>query len=212
MAENRSWVEIVLMPLAIALVGILGTHFITTQQENSAKLKAAEDRQIKILEIFADNITSKDDDERIFALRLLGAVDDELAERLARAVSETEQPSAVKEVATEVAQTAAARASATPRIYIHIRDNSNREKAQNVAASLGDGGYFVPGIERLVDLGPSTNQLRYFRREEEATAKAILQNLKAQQIEAKITYIGGYENSSVIKPLHFELWFAPGQP
>jgi hypothetical protein len=213
MAESRSWVEIVLMPLAVALVGTLGTYFITAQQQRSAELKAVEDRQIKILEIFADNITSNDEGERIFALRLLEAVDDDLAERLATAVSATEQePSAVRSVATAVAQNAAARASAVPRIYIHIRDNSNRANAQSVASSLVDAGYFVPGIERLVDQGPASNQLRYFRKDEEATAKAIVEKLNAQQIEAKLTYIGGYENSSVIKPLHFELWFALGQP
>ncbi len=213
MAAKQSWVEIILMPLAVALAGTLGTYFITTQQQRSVELRAAEDRQIKILEIFAENITSKDESERIFALRLLGTLDDDLAERLARAVSETEQePSTVRAVATQVAQTAAAVASETPRIYVHIRDSRSMTTAKEVGELLTSQGYFVPGIEKLVDIGPSSNQLRYFRKGEESTAKSIANVIQEGGIEVTTTYIGGYEKSSAIKPLHFELWFAPQDP
>ena len=44
MAEKKNWVEIVLMPLVVAGVGILGTHFITQQQEKNAQAKADSDR------------------------------------------------------------------------------------------------------------------------------------------------------------------------
>jgi len=35
MNGKKSFIEVVLMPLVIALVGIGGTYFITTQQENN---------------------------------------------------------------------------------------------------------------------------------------------------------------------------------
>lgn len=52
MAEKKNWTEIFLIPLVLAVVGILGTHFITQQQERNAQAKADSDRQVKILEIF----------------------------------------------------------------------------------------------------------------------------------------------------------------
>ncbi len=79
MAGKKSCIEVVLMPLAVALVGMFGTYFITSQQQESAETKAVADRQVKILEIFAEKITSSDESERIFALRLLGTVDNDLA-------------------------------------------------------------------------------------------------------------------------------------
>jgi hypothetical protein len=110
------------MPLVVALVGMAGTYFITKQQENSAqtlgraqlestKELASADRQIKILEIFAEKVASPDQAERILALRLLRAVDGDLAAKLATAVLEGEsQDSEVRRVADEVAEEAAARA------------------------------------------------------------------------------------------------------
>ena len=47
----------------------------------------------------------------------------------------------------------------------------------------------MPLAVALVDQGPSTNQLRYFRKEEEDTAKAIAQKLNAEQIDVKVTYL-----------------------
>jgi flagellar basal body-associated protein FliL len=67
--ESKTWIEIILMPLVIALVGVLGTHWITKEQEvsalaaskaqiESAKEAAKADRQIKLLEIFSEKIAS----------------------------------------------------------------------------------------------------------------------------------------------------------
>ena len=58
MAEKKSILEVVLMPSAIAIVGVLSTLVVTCQQQKSAETLAAADRQVKILEIFADKITS----------------------------------------------------------------------------------------------------------------------------------------------------------
>jgi len=37
LAEKKNWIEIALMPVVVALVGIAGKYFITAQQENSSR-------------------------------------------------------------------------------------------------------------------------------------------------------------------------------
>ncbi len=213
MAERKSWIEIILMPLVVALVGIVGTHLITVQQEKNAREKAAADRQIKILEIFSQKITSKDQAERILALRLLTAVDGDLAAKLALAVSQTEpQKSEVRKVASSVAEEATARAGLLPRVYVHIRQEEDRSAARSVAEKLRKEGLIVPGIERLVDVGPSSSELRYFRKGDEAEANRIVESLRAQGVNVNLKYISGYETSQAIQAKHYELWFAAGQP
>jgi len=114
MPERKSWIEVVLMPVVVLLVGFVGTYFLTNQQQksaetfgaaqlDSAKEQAAGDRQVKILEIFGDKIASTDSKERILALNLLEALDDSLALNLARAVERAEtDESEVKRVAKQV--------------------------------------------------------------------------------------------------------------
>lgn len=213
MSQGKSWIEVFLMPLVVAVVGILGTYWITEQQGKDATTKADADRQIKILEIFSEKITSTDKEQRILALRLLRAVDGDLAAKLATAVSETEGESPeVRKVASEVAEEADARSKLLPRIYIHIRAEEDRAHCAAVAAKLEQAGFVVPGIERLVDRGPDSSQVRYFRKSEESGARRIADILKAAGVDVRLAYVGGYEESDKIRPGHYELWFAPGQP
>ena len=126
MTEHKSWIEIVLMPIVVTLVGIAGTFFITSQQEKSAGIMrdtqlaiaqemAAADRQIEILGLFAEKIISTKESERILALNVLRAVDAKFAETLATAVSNTEpKGSPIKVVAEQVAQEAATRGYSFP--------------------------------------------------------------------------------------------------
>jgi hypothetical protein len=213
MPQGKSWIEVFLMPVVVAVVGLLGTYFITEQQGRDASTKADADRQIKVLEIFSEKITSEKETQRILALRLLKAVDPDLAEKLASAVSETEpKESKVRQVANEVAAEADARSKLLPRVYIHIRAEADRAGSAAVAQKLKAGGIVVPGIERLVDRGPSSSQLRYFRKDDEAQANRIVELLKSAGVLVSPTYMAGYEASDKIRPGHFELWFAAGQP
>ena len=212
MAERKSIAEVILMPLAIAFVGVLSTFVVTCQQQESAETLAAADRQVKILEIFADKITSTEEAERIFALRLLDTLDNELAAKLAHAVSENEsEPPKIRRAAGQIVAEAGARASSLPRIYLHVRSEKNRTVALQIANQLNNDGYIIPGIVRLVESGPASNQLRYFRKSEESEAKKIVMSLESIGIDVVLQYIGGHENSPVIRPQHYELWFAPGE-
>ncbi|HEX9653390.1 MAG TPA: hypothetical protein VGA99_06745 [bacterium] len=116
MANGKSWVEIVLMPLAITLVGITGTYFLSRQQIESSTISgraqiessenlARSDQQIKVLEIFSEKITSENVRERELAVRILQSVDPALAEKLAKAIAETESEDArVRELAQDIAR------------------------------------------------------------------------------------------------------------
>lgn len=163
MPENKSWVEIVLMPVVVAAVGIIGTVLITKQQNDSAEmLRATElektqeiaiaDRQIKVLELFADKILSPNQTQRVLALRLLTAVDGDLAKKLAYAVAEDESESPeVKALAIQVAKDVAASGYSFPVIASYksfddaaafARKIQNKESTYTPEIYLSENDYY----------------------------------------------------------------------
>lgn len=215
--------EILFAPLVIALVGILGTFFINSKLDDSAAKRAENDqkiaadraisdRQIKMLEIFGEKISGKDDRQRMLALNLLKTVDLELAANVASAVRDSEQePSAVKKLASQVAQDSNARARDLPRIYMHIRKEENQSAAKSIGDDLRTSGFAVPGIE-LVGIGPPSSELRYFRKEDKPGAERIVTELGKKGVVVDLKDFSGSENSTAIRPGLYELWFAPGEP
>jgi hypothetical protein len=215
--------EILIVPVVVALVGILGTFFINTQLENSAKARADADREIaekrakadqhiKILEIFAEKVSSNSESQRTLALRLLSALDAELEEKIAKAVYNSEsKQSILKNVASQVAEDANARARDLPRIYIQIRKEENQSAARSIMEKLKTAHFVVPSIE-LVDNGPPASELRYFRQEDKPGAESIVNQLSGYGVQVSPKYVPGYENAKTIQPKLYELWFAPGEP
>ena len=97
-----------------------------------------------------------------------------------------------------------------PRVYIHIRKEDQRDKARKIGLKLENAGFSVPGIERLVEIGPNTNQLRFFRKAEVDEAAKIVDFLTSIGIETELVDLSAkYETSSAIRPRHYELWFSP---
>lgn len=95
-----------------------------------------------------------------------------------------------------------------PRVYFHIKDEAQRPSALQSAKALSTGGdVIVPGIQRL-DVGPSSTELRYFKKSDEVEAIRIGQELHAAGIEAHVRYVPGFENSKSIRPRHYELWIS----
>lgn len=99
MPNRKSWIEIIIVPLVIAIVGVVGTFLVTRQQQRSSEIleraqletttkMAVADRQIKIIDIFSEKIASDDPEDQKFALALLEVLDPELAEKLANAVTQ----------------------------------------------------------------------------------------------------------------------------
>ena len=93
MAERKSLLEVVLMPLVLTVVGTVGTYLITEQRQQAAEVQARLDReradiaalasrQLKILEIFADKIVSEDPAEQTLAIYSTLALDHDLAAKL----------------------------------------------------------------------------------------------------------------------------------
>ena len=70
-------------------------------------------------------------------------------------------------------------------------------------------GFNVPEIQKL-DVGPDKTQLKYFRKDDEGGALDIVKLLQEQgMIDVKATLVSGYENSTAMRPKHYELWFSP---
>lgn len=102
-----------------------------------------------------------------------------------------------------------AETAALPRVFIHIRSESQRSAAQKVTSTLRQQGYQVPGIQILVKTGPDKTQVRYFHSEEEVEAQKVLDLLAASGVTnaAKTpTLIPGYPD---IRRRQYEIWFAP---
>ncbi len=104
-SEKKSILEIVLMPLVIALVGVMSTWAITlVQQENSerqiiAQLESAEkiaegNLKVKALEIFKENIFDEDAQKRKIAISMLSSLDPELGLSISTAIAENEEEQA----------------------------------------------------------------------------------------------------------------------
>lgn len=99
-----------------------------------------------------------------------------------------------------------------PRIYIHISNESQRGKAEQVEDYLEANGYVVPGIE-VVGVRLSSNELRYFRRdpeEKEIVSKAfnLISTLGVTGLNLRYLDLG--DTAQAMKPKHYELWFKSG--
>ena len=92
------------------------------------------------------------------------------------------------------------------RIYFHIRDQNQLAYANQLKTRLQERSFVVPGIQTL-RVGPSISELRYFRASDAPEARTIEGVLGAPGLVVKL--IPGYENSTDIRPRHFELWLAP---
>lgn len=137
----------------------------------------------------------------------------EKAERLASEMSEkaqTELGLQVKAAADPAAARPTPGAAGLPaRVYFHIRDERQRSIAEDFKSKLEQQGLglVVPGIERL-DVGPTrTSELRFFREVDRAEADRIGQALRDEGVsDVTVKKIPGYEESTMIRPRHFELW------
>jgi hypothetical protein len=98
-------------------------------------------------------------------------------------------------------------AAILPRIFLHVRETSQREDASRIAAKLQAAGFVVPGIQILVQEGPKDTQVRYFHDSDKAEAQKIADDLVASGVkDAKSVETGGYPS---IRPRQYEIWFAP---
>ncbi len=91
------------------------------------------------------------------------------------------------------------------RTYVHFAKEEQRSLAQSIAKSLREESIMVPGIQ-LQKSSPSRSELRYFRNIEKIEAEGIAATIRSIRPDVEARYIPGYENSTGIRPRHFELW------
>jgi hypothetical protein len=101
------------------------------------------------------------------------------------------------------------------RVYIQIESQQQSGKANSLKAELEKQGYIVPGFEVVAFRAPRRFELRYYRQADAVRAEQIVTLLKNLQPDIKLVYLKGFENSTKLRPGHYELWLAtqskPGQ-
>jgi conflict system STAND superfamily ATPase len=93
------------------------------------------------------------------------------------------------------------------RVFIHISDYDQRDKAVRAKKGLEERKVIVPGIEKVSN-APQTNELRFFRKNDAGSGAEVigyLKDLNLGPVSGK--YVPGYENSKIIQPHQYELWF-----
>lgn len=94
----------------------------------------------------------------------------------------------------------------TPQVYIHVRNQEQRARAESLVEALAERGVRVSGIT-LVPAGPTSTDLRYFRNQEGAEALVLARALQDVGIVIpKVKHIAGYENIAAQR--RYELWLA----
>ncbi len=203
----------IVIPVAIAGTG----WYISAQQSKQAKAQQDADR----VAILLPSLASQNTQERALAFALVGhykskgQLPDEVYPILAqvwRPAERTDERGEPIQVASgrKASEAEVRAASLVPRVYFHIVDERQRSIARRLEDGLEKAGYLVPGIQRVKE-GPSTPEIRYFRRqgEEPGEAKKIAERLQALGLKgAAAKYIPGYENVN-IRPRHYELWLSP---
>jgi len=96
-----------------------------------------------------------------------------------------------------------------PRVYLQINDESQREKANQVAELLQKQGFIVPGVDNVGRKGITTTRtdLRFYTDNPEGAGD--LDKIKAALKQVEITPIDRSlrTSSTKVRPRHYELWF-----
>lgn len=110
-------------------------------------------------------------------------------------------------------QRASTRATESIRLWIHVRKETQRKIAKKIQARLAKARP-TDKIEeesiRLVHVGPSRTQLRYFKAEDKAQAKKLLEALRKMIPNIQLEDLSrDYARMTWIKRGHYELWLDP---
>jgi hypothetical protein len=122
-----------------------------------------------------------------------------------------ETPAAANAAATALLASAPAPASETPvrRVYFQARSADQEVLFHRCADRLLRAGYRVPKLELVPQVGPGRSTVRYFRATERDEAQKLVEDLgDCAGTTFATAQIGGYEQSPVVKPHQFEVWFA----
>ena len=100
-----------------------------------------------------------------------------------------------------------AAARSGPLLYIHIRDEAQRARAQRMIKPLAMRGIRVSGI-KVVSFGPQVTDLRYFRAAERDEAQKVGRALRDIGVPARqLKFVSGFEQRATHR--QYELWLPP---
>jgi hypothetical protein len=102
--------------------------------------------------------------------------------------------------------TIAAQIMGMPSVYIHVLNENAREKARLLAPELQKKGIALAGI-KIVNDGPRSSDMRYFRPSEKEEAMQVQAALLSLGLPARrLKRISGFETSAI--PRQYELWLS----
>jgi len=216
----KSWLDIG-SKIAIAVVGaFVGYYFnLYKQQNEDVKLitefvtSGDKTRQAMGQALFRDySSNGRLPDSFVIAMGRFAnsSTDTALTENVNRAI---ESAVMVQQFSQDNVQTALADVPA--RVYFHVSTQGDKAPARRIETALEREGavegfrIIVPSIE--IRQGPNENQLRCFRKAECADlGERIKSALQALGVAISLKDLSGrYEDSTRIRPNHFEVWFAP---
>ncbi len=98
------------------------------------------------------------------------------------------------------------------RVYPQVGDDADVAAVEPLAKALRAAGYLVPKTEVVAAAKvPQALELRYFRAADSDLAVAAAAALgSAGQTGAAVKYVRGYEDSTSLRPCHFEIWLPLG--
>jgi Novel STAND NTPase 1 len=96
------------------------------------------------------------------------------------------------------------------RLFTQIWNDDQRRQIEPILAKLPKADIDVARLER-VTVGPSHDELRYFRQADESEARRVASWLSANDLTLRLSYVAGFETSARIRPRHYELWLASPQ-
>jgi hypothetical protein len=231
--EMLPWLQGVLLPVAVAAVGGLYTYVQNNHNERNLQQekdradvtsRAAQASQLLI------HLASTNDRERLLSIKLAEQLgkDNLLPQELVPVLIEiaSSDPSAAvsraagealadtKRVTTVAPNGNVSTQSVAPatlqtlpaRVYVHIRSEEQRPVARVLSSALEQGGFNVPGIQR-VEVGPARSELRYFAGSSQEDIQGIEKVLAAEGLSVKDADLSSQYKG--LRSRHYELWLAP---
>jgi hypothetical protein len=105
-------------------------------------------------------------------------------------------------------------ARVVPQLWIHTR-NADQQRlstklSQAISGTLIDGQTIAIQPVQLVAVGPTLDELRFFKTTDRAGAEALLLVVKKSLPRVRLNDLSAqYANVTWLRPGHYELWLAP---
>ena len=186
------------------------------EKQNALKQQVAQDKLNALHEMRTLMRTESFPAELVLALLGPTLVDKNSNPEIAKAAQDLLAEASASNRELEASITAAANSDPAlanripPRVYVQIESQQQSNQANAIKAELEKNGYIVPDYETVGSYrAPANYELRYYKRDDEPKALELV-DLLLRVLQLKVTpkYLEGHENSTRLRPGHYELWMA----